>query len=147
MVELAYQTGMRRGEIHWLWSKAWATVDLRTGVAVFPAGVTKSRQSDVRYLNQPARESIRFLSESQAPCPGKDSFSHKFERLRDRLGLIGRFHDFRHTFASRVARSAAHPQPKHIAVALGHLTPGLADRVYIHPDADFQRQLVENLPD
>jgi integrase len=61
--------------------------------------------------------------------------------------MVGRFHDFRHTFASRVARSTSHPQPKHIAVALGHLTQGLADKVYIHPDADYQRELVENLPD
>ncbi|GEM_PF-4486481 len=147
ILELAYQTGMRRGEIHWLWSGDWATVDLRAAIALFPAGVTKSRKSDVRYLNKSAREAIRFLSESGARCPRIDNISNKFVDLRTRLGMPCRFHDFRHTFASRVARSTAHPQPKHIATALGHLTQGLADRVYIHPDADFQRQLVESLPD
>jgi integrase len=108
-VTLALHTGMRRGELQ---SLRWEEID-------FPAGalrVRRDKAGDGRWvaLNRIALDALRAVKRDQrvmSPyvfCSPEGRFLHNFERSwRPALRAAGlgdfRFHDCRHTFASRLA--------------------------------------------
>lgn len=146
VIELAYQTGMRLGEIRALWLNKWKAVDMEKGIALLEAGQVKNRRLKTVVLNQRAMSAIEGLQNNCA-APKRDSISRKWIRLSQRVGIKARFHDLRHTFATRLAQSAGRPQPKDISELLGHTTQSLANRIYYHPDIAYLRALVEDLPE
>jgi integrase len=146
IIELAYQTGMRLGEIQALWTNKWKSVDLKQGIALLEAGQVKNRRLKTIVLNQLAIAAIKALWNNHTALK-RDSLTHKWGWLSQRVGITARFHDLRHTFATRLAQSAGRPNPKDISELLGHATQSLANRIYYHPDLNYLKTLVENLPE
>ena len=109
VVRFALLTGMRRGEILGL---RWRDVDLRNCVAKIPAGLAKGKRDRFVYLSKDALSLLQELPRSI------DSGALVFGNANGRReGSIGRrwtiaiakaeienfrFHDLRHTFASRL---------------------------------------------
>lgn len=59
-----------------------------------------------------------------------DAVTRRYGRLRDKLGIPGRFHDLRHYHASVLV---ANNVPETYAMReMGHSTPNLYKRVYAH---------------
>ena len=147
VIELAYQTGMRLGEIVALWRDQWKSVELDKGIAMLAANNVKNRRVKTIVFNQLALGSISALISARTICPRPNSLTRKWIRLSTRLGIKARFHDLRHTFATRLAQSVNRPQPKDISELLGHATQSLANRIYYHPDIAYLKTLVESLPE
>ncbi len=114
VVLFALHTGMRRAEILGL---RWQEVDLQNAVATIPAARAKGHRDRHVPLNALALQIINGLprpSDSSAPIFGnaKGRPQGNLERhWRSALALSGienfRFHDLRHTFASRLVMEGA----------------------------------------
>jgi integrase len=72
-----------------------------------------------------------------------DAFSAERSKTRDALGLSLRFHDLRHTHASLLLSSGAHP--KALQERLGHSTAAFTMNVYAHLLPGVQEEAVANL--
>ncbi len=109
VVRFALATGMRRGEILGL---RWQDVDFRNAVAVIPAARAKGKRDRPVPLNAVALALVNELPrclDRSAPVFGnsKGNTNENLEReWRRTLALSGvedfRFHDLRHTYASRL---------------------------------------------
>jgi integrase len=112
VIQFALHTGMRRGEILGL---KWSDINFQTHVAVIPATRAKGKRERVIPLNAVAfkiiqdiphpinREALVFSNQN-----GKiwDRLRKQWEHARTLAGLKDfRFHDLRHTFASKLAMS------------------------------------------
>lgn len=136
LVLIGLTTGARRGEINGL---LWGDVDLKKGRATLHA--TKNTDKRTLVLVPAVVEELKKLPRRidsgrifDSPNPeGKrtfPNFNRAWDDVRDRAKLKNfRFHDLRHTFASRMAMNG-YSLPE-IAGALGHRTLAMVQR-YAH---------------
>lgn len=110
MVLVALNTGMRRGELLGL---DWADVNLPGKLVTVTVANAKSRKARHIPLNSEAHDTLARWGQQGAgiglvfpsPRTGRrmDNISSSWEELCDTIALPGfRFHDLRHTFASRL---------------------------------------------
>lgn len=147
----ALNTGMRKGEII---SLKWSNVDLDNNVITLEATNTKSKKGRKIPINSKLRKTLLeqklkgggsdyvFLSSNGNPYKRQDSLKQAFGGACRRAGIEGlRFHDLRHTAATRMVESGA----KIVAVSriLGHADLKTTMR-YTHP-GDSLKEAVETL--
>jgi len=108
IVLLAVNTGMRRGE---LWKLRWGDVDLKGGGLTIRGENSKAGQSRHIPLNTTARKVLKTIRGDATPLPNVPVFSAaEFKSawtrvLRDAEIERFRFHDLRHTFASKLVQA------------------------------------------
>jgi integrase len=148
LVTAALHTGMRRGELRAL---RWEDVDFATSTV----RIRRDKAGDGRWvtLNSAARNALLAVKREQkilSPyvfCSPRGQFMHNFERVwRPALQAAGipdfRFHDLRHTFASRLAMAGVDLYT--IQRAGGWKTHVMVQR-YAHLSPDHMRAAVERL--
>jgi integrase len=143
IVILAIYTGMRQGEIMQL---RWADVDFqRNLINVVHGGTqsTKTGKGRTIPMNETARDALLSIKRDgdkvfQIGCP-KRSFAFACQKA----GINDfRFHDLRHTFATRAADAGA--TAFEIAALLGHSAVTMT-AVYTHATSEGIRRAVEGL--
>jgi len=146
LVALAIQTGMRRGEILNL---EWGEVDLAARRISIPARKTKSRRDRNIPLTARAVSLLESLPRSSAWVFGTGEggpmkgFEGKWARAMRDTGIRGlRFHDLRHTFASRAAMAGVSLQA--LKEMLGHSTLQMVLR-YAHLSPDHLAEEVRKM--
>ena len=147
IVVFALNTGMRRGEILGL---RWDQVD-PAGKSVLVKRTKSGRDRSIP-LNDAAAgviEAQRLTSPGSYVFPstkGKEfmrTVDHSFGHACSLAGIVGlRFHDLRHTFATRLIRRGADIIT--VQALLGHYAVTVTQR-YTHSGADEKRRAVEAL--
>ena len=145
IIALAVTTGMRRGEILGL---RWLDVDLDAGRVLLPQ--TKNGEGRIVYLNALAQDVLRSLpADSEAKPTDKlfpiraDWVTGAFRRVCVKIELQDfRFHDLRHTAASRLRMQGADIHT--VAQILGHKDLRMAAR-YQHLSPTFLSEAVNRL--
>ena len=144
IVLLALNTGMRRGEILNL---RWA--DVSANQLIVQGSIAKSSQSRVIPLNLEARQILRgWNSECEWVFPGADdspltTIKKSWSAIRKEAKTPElRFHDLRHTFATRVLEKGAHI--KTVKELLGHADIATTAR-YLHATDETKRKAVDLL--
>lgn len=148
LVTVALHTGMRRGELRTL---RWEDVDFETR----SFRIKQDKAGDGRWvtMNSAAREALLSIKRGQkilSPyvfCSPEGKFLHNFERYwRPALRAANipdfRFHDLRHTFASRLAMAGVDLYT--VQRAGGWKTQVMVQR-YAHLSPDHMRAAVERL--
>jgi len=140
VIQIALNTGMRRGEILGL---AWDWIDLDENIIILPQTHTKTNESRKVPINDTVRRILlqRKLKSggSEFVFPSEESKSGHIDWLKRSFktacrnaqieGL--RFHDLRHTAATRLVEAGT---PLHaVAKLLGHSTVRVTER-YSHPE-------------
>jgi hypothetical protein len=141
LVLLALLTGMRRGELFHL---NWDDVDLVAAKIVVRGAHAKSGQSRVVPLCREARILLEAMEsrEGQLVFPGKAksalvTVKTGWSALLKTAGIRSfRFHDLRHTFASRLLEAGASAAV--VRDILGHQSVAITDR-YVHASAQMLR--------
>ncbi|HEX3036334.1 MAG TPA: site-specific integrase, partial [Thermodesulfobacteriota bacterium] len=151
IVITALNTGMRKMEIL---SLKWASVDLSNNVITLDHADTKSKKTRRVPLNSTMRTLLLeqkaktqktgyvFLSSKGTPYGGERHIQNTWLKTLKDAGITGlRFHDLRHTFATRAIESGA----SIVAVSkiLGHADLKTTMR-YTHPE-DSLKDAVEKL--
>jgi integrase len=147
----ALNTGMRKGEIL---SLRWGNVDLENNVITLEYTNTKSKKARRIPINSKLRKLLleqklksggnenAFLNSEGNPYKRHDSMKGAFERACKRANISGlRFHDLRHTAATRMIESDVHIEK--VSKILGHSTIQMTMR-YAHPE-DSLKEAVETL--
>ncbi len=153
IIELAYQTGMRRGEIALLWRSGGKYLDRERRLIQFPPGSTKNQKSMPIPLNDAAFAALMSLlfplnKGGQGVVPWHpDTITHRFRAVCRSLHIRAVFHDLRHTFASRVDSAGIRPLSKTKSALMQHSDPYVAERTYTHPDIEHMRAVVMSLPE
>ncbi len=137
VVLFALHTGMRRGEIMNL---RWTDVDAQNGVVTIPAARAKGRHDRFVMLNSVA---LSILEELPRPIDRKKlvfgnskgnvdgNLGRRWTKALEKAGIEDfRFHDLRHTFATRLAMTG-HVQQRDLQELLGHTSNRMTDR-YVH---------------
>lgn len=151
---LALHTGCRRGE---LFNLTWDAVDFRTRTITVHGMGAKSGQTRVIPLNAVAHDTLKTWREQGSGqglvFPGKDgkrldNISTSWEHLMQEANVTNfRFHDLRHTFASRLVQNGVDLIV--VKELLGHSDFKLTLR-YAHlaakQKADAVQRLVGNAP-
>lgn len=145
IVIIALNTGLRRGEI---FNMRWQDIDFgRNSILIHESKAGKKRfvpmNSTVRTLVKTLSVSTEFVFPS--PRTGRKLFDIKksFRRAVDSAGIPNfRFHDLRHTAATRMADAGADPFT--LARILGHSSIQMTAR-YTHATDKAIRKAVENL--
>jgi len=144
---LALHTGMRRNEQHRL---RWRDVNLRAGVIT----IAQSKHGGARHvpINSVAEKALETLvksrSESEYVCLGSEhrdgrDWERWFEECVREAGIKDfRWHDLRHTFASRLAMAGV--PLRTLAELLGHKTLAMVMR-YAHLAPAHLRDAVERI--
>jgi integrase len=145
---VALNTGMRLGEILNL---RWADINLEEQLIT----LTKTKNREIRYvdLNRTALTALKgWKKEGRddifvfCDCNGKPFGSIKtaFNRAREKAGIPRsfRFHDLRHTFASRLVMIGV--DLRTVQELMGHKTMAMTMR-YSHLTPDHRRRAVEKL--
>lgn len=145
---LALNTGMRRGEI---FNLMWSQVDFRDR----KIRVERTKSQKLRFIpmNSTVYNELRRLESKNGqssyvsfnPATGKPyvDVMTAFKAACKRAGVKGlRFHDLRHTFASRLVKRGADIVT--VQTLLGHSTLALTQR-YTHADDDRKREAIELL--
>jgi len=129
LVSLAVHTGLRQGE---QWRLRWSDLSLDRKRAF----VADAKSGDSRWvrLNDDARDALDWLDahrESERICPGSAALAAQhFADACCKAGVVDfRWHDLRHTFASRLVM--ADQSIKTVQVLLGHKTITMTMR-YAH---------------
>lgn len=140
-IDIAIHTGIRQGEQYKL---TWNCVDFERAVITLP--LTKNGETRHVHLNSVALEALKELFANRKgrervfkiKCP-KEWFkvAVKDSKLED-----FRWHDLRHTFASRLVMAGV-PLPA-VKELLGHKTISMTMR-YAHLAPDYQKDCVEKL--
>jgi integrase len=145
--DLALHTGMRRNEQHHL---RWQDVNLRAGVITIP----ESKHGGARHMpiNSVAGKALEIRAQnrngSEYVCGGSDSregrdWERWFEQCVGEAGIPDfRWHDLRHTFASRLAMAGV--PLRTLAELLGHKTLAMVMR-YAHLAPAHLRDAVERI--
>lgn len=132
VIELALETGMRRGEIVQL---EWENIDLDNRTVFLP--LTKNGDSRLVPLSPRALEVLRQLKATHSrvfPALTGNAVRLAWERLKRRAGLVDfRFHDLRHEAISRLfEKGLSIPE---VALVSGHKDPRMLFR-YTHLKAE-----------
>jgi integrase len=145
LVLTALNTGLRQGELLRL---TWADVDSSVGILT----IQETKAGDRRRvpMNSAVQGILTDLKARTSPGPTDRIFSHDDRYLRrafDRAVKISgltpfRFHDLRHTFASRLAMQGANDRT--IMALGGWKSPRMLDR-YAHLSPAYLWQAVEGL--
>lgn len=150
VVELAINTGMRRGEILAL---RWSWIDFIRGFIHLPSEATKTAKPRSIPMNQlvrtlltdirETRESREFVFTSPKTGGSLTDIKHGFVSACEDAKVIDfKFHDLRHTAATRLADAGADPFV--IAEILGHSDLRMTKR-YTHATDERKRQALERL--
>jgi integrase len=148
LVTVAIHTGMRKGELRGL---RWADVDFATGTLHIPQDKAGSGRWVI--INSVARQALLTIKREQTVmspwgfCSPQGRFLHNLERYwRPFLKAASisdfRFHDLRHTFASRLAMDGVDLYT--VQRAGGWKTHVMVQR-YAHLSPDHMRAAVERL--
>jgi integrase len=148
IVGLAINVGFRRSNVFEL---EWDKIDFELGLAW--ATDTKSGEDYCVPLNTEALAILRALPRTSrwvfpsetgdTPLDACNWYKRVFKPACERAAVRDlRFHDLRHTFASRLAITGA--QQKVIQTLLGHKTSAMTDR-YTHLSAQALRTAVERI--
>ncbi|MDA2918528.1 site-specific integrase [Desulfobacterota bacterium AH_259_B03_O07] len=144
IILIALNTGMRRGEILNL---QWSWIDLGNNIITLPQTHTKSRKARKIPINSKLRKIILELKlktgGSEFVFPSDQSRTGHLEWVKrsfitacKKAGINGlRFHDLRHTAATRMVESGANIVA--IKEILGHTDLKTTMR-YAHPDASLK---------
>ena len=132
LIELAIETGMRRGE---LLSLVWPNVNLERRTAHLP--ITKNGHARTVALTPKALEVLRALPRTDGrviPVSG-NAVRLAWERLRERAGLPNlRFHDLRHEAVTRFFEAGL--SIPEVAMMSGHRDPRMLMRyTHLRPEA------------
>jgi integrase len=145
--DLALHTGMRRNE---QWQLRWQDVNLRAGMITIP----QSKHGTARHvpINSVAQQALQALSKTRngSPyvCAGSDQregrdWGRWFEECVGEAKITDfRWHDLRHTFASRLAMAGV--SLRTLAELLGHRTLAMVMR-YAHLAPAHLRDAVEKI--
>ena len=148
LVALATHTGMRKGE---LLNLRWSDVDLVSGTITVREA--KSGEGRRLPLSETASQAIRGLKVAQGPSSQNDSHVFRaplggalmnlnrdwYRALRQCSLANFRFHDLRHTFASRLVMSGV--DLYRVQTLMGHKTPAVTLR-YAHLSPQHLRAAV-----
>jgi integrase len=149
IVLLALHTGLRLEEVLGL---RWAEVDRGRRLLILPEDRTKTDEPRLLPLNHTVMEMLEGLWSRSAGCehvfvnrrghPYKDPH-HIWRRAVQRAGIQNfRFHDLRHTFASRLILAGVGLET--VQQLLGHSSISMTTR-YTHLTATHVREAVERL--
>ena len=145
IVLLALNTGLRRGEI---WNLKWGDVDLKNAMLVVHGKGAKSGQTRHIPLNDTALSALKTYKGNVSKMPnlpvfGKHEFKKAFASLLKKAQITDfRFHDLRHTFASRLVMAGVPLNT--VRELMGHASLEMT-LVYAHLAPDNLRQAVELL--
>lgn len=138
---VALETGLRRGD---LLALRWSSIDLAAGL--IRVTMSKTKEEAVIPISSELRgalNELRFRAREGVVFPGLSYTTLERDfRIAKAVAGIGRrlrFHDLRHTFASRLASAGVSLQV--IAKMLGHTTVQMSQR-YARPDEDALRAAV-----
>jgi integrase len=145
IVSTALHTGLRQGELLRL---RWADIDWTVGVLTIHE--TKAGERRRVPMNSVMQTLLTGIRDLQKPAPTDHVFPHDHRYLRrvfakavDRAGLAPfRFHDLRHTFASRLAMHGANDRT--LMALGGWKSPRMLDR-YAHLSPAHLWQAIEGL--
>lgn len=145
--DLALHTGMRRNEQHRL---RWQDVNLRAGILTIP--LSKHGTSRHIPINSVAEKALTILSHRRTAsgyvCGGSEvregrDWERWFEECAGAAKIVDfRWHDLRHTFASRLAMAGV--SLRTLAELLGHRTLAMVMR-YAHLAPAHLREAVERI--
>ena len=145
--DLALHTGMRRNE---QWQLRWQDVNLQAGIITIP----QSKHGAMRHvpINSVARRALENLYRDRAGsefvCKGSNvrqgrDWERWFEECVSEAKILNfRWHDLRHTFASRLALAGV--PLRTLAELLGHKTLAMVMR-YAHLAPAHLREAVERI--
>lgn len=145
MIMLALNTGLRRGE---LWNLKWADIDLKKKSLVVQGKGAKSGQTRHIPLNKAALTSLKTFRGNVVPMRNRAVFGHhefkkSFASLLKRANIKDfRFHDLRHTFASRLVIAGVPLNT--VRELMGHASLDMT-LVYAHLAPENLRNAVELL--
>ena len=146
IIVMALETGMRRGEIITL---TWGDIDFANKVVIVRAFNAKNQRERTMGITPLLEQELLFIYDV-ASCKTDDlvfgicdNFKKAFAFVRKEAELEDvRFHDLRHTFATRLIEAAI-PQAE-VSRLLGHSTTMMTDR-YINADLATARRAGEAL--
>ena len=145
MVLVALHTGLRRGE---LWNLTWSDIDLRQKMLTVHGKGAKSKQTRHVPLNTAALAALKAHRGDAVPMPaipvfGRHEFRKAYSAVLKAAKIEGfRFHDLRHTFASRLVMAGVPLNTVRELMGHGSLDMTL---IYAHLAPDNLRQAVEML--
>jgi len=147
IIIIALNTGMRQGEILNL---KWRDINFKDGIIIIQDSKSKEKRilpmnqtTKELFLNLLSSETQEYIFEKKGKKFSTFYISHLFERIVKQAGIKDfRFHDLRHTFASRLVMAGV--SLKTIQELLGHKTFTMTLR-YSHLSPDIKRQAVEIL--
>ncbi len=147
----ALNTGMRKGEII---SVKWDNIDLNNNIITLEHTKTKSKKSRKIPINSIMRKLFLelkiqsdgneyvFLNSNRKPYTRQDSLNRAFKSALKKANIGGlRFHDLRHTCATRMIENGANIVA--VKEILGHSSLDMTMR-YAHPE-DSLKDAVEKL--
>ncbi len=145
--DLALNTGMRRGEQYRL---RWEDVNCRLGIITIP----RSKHGERRYIpiNSAAKIALEVLQRQTdgsgyvvpgAKAPRNKDPRRTFEAAVKESGILNfRYHDIRHTFASRLVMAGV--DLRTVQELMGHKTVAMTIR-YSHLAPSHQREAIKRL--
>ncbi len=139
---LALDAGLRRGEI-----LALRKNHVDTQARTLKVWSTKTRTERIIPLTQRLHRALQKATATLAPDSLLTTYGPKgvrfgsdfLRKLRPRAGVSFRFHDLRHTFATRIAAVATNPHV--VRVLLGHSARTVTD-LYVHPPLEELRAAI-----
>ncbi len=146
---LLSQTGMRRGE---LFSLRWRDVNLKDKkITIKPYDGFSTKSGKLRSIPISDKLNEMLLKKKRAsgdgyvcrPYPRENTLTDQFLLLCRKLGIKGRLHDLRHTFASHLAMAGV-PIPA-IKELLGH-SDITTTMIYAHLSPEAHREAISRLP-
>jgi integrase len=87
-------------------------------------------------------DDLVFTNEKGKPID-PSTLTHNFGRIVKRAGLVARFHDLRHSYASLMLAAGVHP--KIVSEALGHSTVAITLDIYSHVTPGLQEAAAKQL--
>ncbi len=142
VLEIYLLTGMRREEAVKIEKRM---LDFSAGLLTLPAEITKKKRERIIPLTARAVLLFQWLS-AQGPRPidwEKDTISHYFGRIRDALGLTGKFHDLRKTTNTWLADAGL--VDVYREKLLGHVDKGVNARNYTSYEIETMRDALEKV--
>ncbi len=142
VIEIYLLTGMRREEAVKIETRM---LDFGAGILTLPAEITKKKRERIIPLSARAASLFQQLS-AQGPRPinwNKNTISHYFGRVRDALGLTGKFHDIRKTTNTWLADVGL--VDVYREKLLGHVDKGVNARNYTSYEIETMRDALEKV--